>query len=219
MSIGSRILPRVPCTDPTLIDRFRSVAVANASDMMGRLAAGGPRLRPIHKSGTVLCGPAFTVKTRPGDNLIVHKAISLAEAGDIIVVDAGGDLTNAIFGEIMLLQAIRKNLGGIVINGSVRDLTAIEAHDFPVFAVGVTHRGPYKNGPGEINVPIALDGMVIAPGDIILGDPDGLVSVPLADAETVLAASLAKSKAEAVMMQEIESGTYDDSWIDQLLGL
>ena len=126
-----------------------------------------------------MAGPALTVKTRPGDNLMLHKALDLAEPGDVIVVDAGGDLTNAIIGEIMSGYAASRGLGGIVINGAIRDAGALRRASFPVYAAGVTHRGPYKDGPGEINVPIAIDGMVIEPGDLIVGDEDGVLVRPL----------------------------------------
>src|SRR3546814_3234911 len=125
---------------------------------MARMTAGGARLRPMHAGG-VMAGPALTVKTRPGDNLMVHRALDIADPGDVIVVDAGGDLTNAIIGELMLAFAEHKRLGGIVINGAIRDYAALRAGRFPVFAAGVTHRGPYKDGPGELNVPVAIDGM------------------------------------------------------------
>src|SRR4051812_49684010 len=106
---------------------------------MYRMDAGGARLRPMHKGGR-MAGPALTVKTRPGDNLMVHKALDLAEPGDVLVVDAGGDLTNAIIGELMLRQAELRGVAGIVINGAVRDAAEIRAGKLPVFAAGVTHR-------------------------------------------------------------------------------
>ena len=186
MPVGFRILPRGRKVGTDAVARFRALPVANVSDVMARMTAGGPRLRPMHAGGG-LAGPALTVRTRPGDNLMIHKAIALAEPGDVIVVDAGGDLTNALIGELMLAQMVRRSLGGIVLNGAIRDSAAIRAQDFPVFAAGVTHRGPYKDGPGEINVPIAIDGMVIEPGDLILGDDDGLLCVPFAATEAVLA--------------------------------
>jgi regulator of RNase E activity RraA len=216
MTIGFRILPRTRKVAPDAVARFRDLPAANVSDMMSRMTAAGPRLRPMHAGG-VLAGPAFTVKTRPGDNLMVHKAIAIAEPGDIIVVDAGGDLTNAIIGELMLAQMVKRGLGGIVINGSIRDVAAIRAQGFPVFAAGVTHRGPYKDGPGEINVPVAIDGMVIEPGDLVLGDDDGLVSVPFAEVEAVYQATVKKAAAEAQQMQAIKAGTYDGSWVDATL--
>ncbi|MBU8546521.1 MULTISPECIES: RraA family protein [Roseomonadaceae] len=216
MPVGFRILPRSRAVAPALIERFRKLPVANVSDSMSRIFAAGPTLRPMHKGG-VMAGPAFTVRSRPGDNLMVHKAIDIAEPGDIVVVDAGGDLTNAIIGELMLAQMVRRKLGGIVINGAIRDLGALSQQSFPVYAAGVTHRGPYKDGPGEINVPISMGGLVIEPGDLILGDEDGFVSVAYADAEKVCAATEAKHAAENKQMAEIEAGTIDRAWVDATL--
>ena len=209
-------MPRPRTVGPDVVARFRELPVANVSDSMSRMTAGGPRLRPMHGRG-VLAGPALTVKTRPGDNLMVHKAIGLAEPGDVLVVDAGGDLTNAIIGELMIAQMVKRGLGGIVINGAIRDSAAIRAGGYPVFAAGVTHRGPYKDGPGEINVPVAIDGMVIAPGDLMIGDDDGLLCVPYDQVEQVHAATAAKHAAETKQMAAIEAGTNDASWVDASL--
>ena len=214
--IGLRILNRARAVDLALARSFLGVPVANVSDCMARMTAGGARLRPMHGSGA-MAGPALTGKTRPGDNLMVHNALELAAPGDVIVVDAGGDLTNAIIGEIMVGDAVQRGLGGIVINGAIRDAAALRAGGFPVFAAGVTHRGPYKDGPGEINVPIAIDGMVIEPGDLIIGDDDGLLCVPYAEAESLLAAAQAKQEVEARMVAGIADGSYDRGWVDATL--
>ncbi len=216
MPVGFRILPRGRKVGTDAVARFRTLPVANVGDVMARMTAGGPRLRPMHAGGG-LAGPALTVKTRPGDNLMIHKAIALAEPGDVIVVDAGGDLTNALIGELMLAQMVKRGLGGIVLNGAIRDSAAIRTQGFPVFAAGVTHRGPYKDGPGEINLPIAIDGMVIEPGDLILGDDDGVLSVPFDAADSVLAAATQKAEAEAKQMANIEAGTHDAAWVDAAL--
>jgi len=168
-------------------------------------------------AGGVLCGPALTVKTRPGDNLMVHMALNLAVAGDVIVVDAGGDLTNAVIGERMLSYCVAKAFAGVVINGAVRDYGWIRNQRFPVYAAGVTHRGPYKHGPGEVNVPIAIDGMIIEPGDLILGDDDGVVCVPFDETEVVYAAANAKQQGEAKTMAAIKAGTADRSWVERAL--
>lgn len=214
--IGFRVLKRVRKVDAQTVERYRDLPVANISDCMARMAAGGSRIRPMHMGGTIV-GPALTVKSRPGDNLMTHKALDLAEPGDVIVVDAGGDLTNAIIGELMVAYAIKRRLGGIIINGAVRDSGAIRQGRFAVYAAGVTHRGPYKNGPGEINVPVAIDGMVIEPGDLIVGDEDGFLCVPFDDADRIYAAAAAKHKAEEKSMVEIEAGMNDRSWIDKTL--
>jgi len=205
MPTGFQVLKRKRHVDAALADKFRGIPVANISDSMNRLSAGGPRLRPLH-SGGVLCGPAVTVKTRPGDNLMVHMALNLAVEGDVIVVDAGGDLTNAIIGERMLAYCVAKKFAGIVINGAVRDYGWIKAQAFPVYAAGITHRGPYKDGPGEINVPLALDGMVIEPGDLVVGDEDGLVSIPFAQAQELALKAAAKFKSESDTFAAIGRG-------------
>lgn len=211
--IGFDIHPRARAVSSEVVDKFRPIPVANISDCMWRMTAGGARLRPMH-DGTVLAGPALTVRTRPGDNLLVHKALELAQPGDVVVVDAGGDLTNAIIGEIMTTYAQTRGLAGIVINGAIRDCGAIRRGSLPVYAAGVTHRGPYKDGPGEINTVIALDGMTIAPGDLILGDEDGLLCVPYEQVDAIYAAATAKQEVEARMMAQIAAGTLDTSWID-----
>jgi RraA family protein len=216
MTIGFRIHALTARIDPGLVDWFRSIPVANISDSMSRMTAGGPTLRPMHAGG-VLAGPAFTVKARPGDNLLLHKSLDLAAPGDIIVCDGGGDLTNALIGELMIAHAIKRGLGGVVINGAVRDSAAIRAGSFPVFAAGVTHRGPYKDGPGEINVPLAIAGMVIAPGDLIIGDDDGLLCVPRLEAESIYQAAKVKNDAEEKQMAAIKAGTSDRAWVDVAL--
>ena len=183
---------------------------------MSRMSAGGARLRPMHASGA-MAGPALTVKTRPGDNLMIHKAIDLAVPGDVIVIDGGGDLTNSLMGEIMLSLAIKQGIAGFVVDGAIRDADAFVDSNLPVYAAGVSHRGPYKDGPGEINVPIAIDGMVIEPGDLMLGDGDGTLCVPFAETENICTAAAAKNAAEQVQMAEIEAGTLDRSWVDEIL--
>lgn len=216
MTIGFRILSRRRVADRALVEGFAVLPVANVSDSMARMTAGGPSLRPMHASGG-MAGVALTVKSRPGDNLMLHKAIDMAVPGDVIVVDAGGDLTNSLMGELMLAHAVRKGVAGVVINGAIRDRDAFRTVNLPTYAAGVTHRGPYKDGPGEINVPVSIDGMVIEPGDIVLGDSDGVLSVPLLDAADVLKRAQAKQAAEQRQMQAIADGTNDRSWVDAAL--
>lgn len=216
MSIGFRICNRCRVAPADLIEAFAALPVANVSDSMNRMTAGGPRLRPMHAAGG-MAGAALTVRARPGDNLMLHKAIDMAGPGDVIVVDAGGEVTNALIGEMMLSYAVKRGVAGFVINGAVRDAAAIAEMTLPVFAAGVTHRGPYKDGPGEINVAISLDGMVIEPGDIMLGDMDGVLCVPIDGAETILGKARAKLEAETRQMRAIAEGTNDRSWVDAAL--
>ena len=214
--IGFSIAARTRQVSPDQIARARGLPVANVSDCMSRMTAGGPRLRPIHDKGT-MAGPALTVRTRPGDNLMVHKALDLAQPGDVVVVDAGGDLTNAIIGELMQSYAIQRGLAGIVVNGAIRDLDALRAGSLPVFAAGVTHRGPYKDGPGEINVSISFDGMVVDAGDLVIGDNDGVLCIPFGQVDAVFEAALTKQAAEVTQMADILAGRSDRSWVDASL--
>jgi regulator of RNase E activity RraA len=202
---------------PETARKFTTLPVANVSDCMSRLTGGGPRLRPYHGEG-VLSGPAFTVKTRPGDNLMVHKALDIASPGDVVVVDAGGDLTNSIVGEIMISYAMSRGLAGLVINGSIRDSDAVRKLKFPVYAAGVTHRGPLKSGPGEIGRSIAFDGMVIEPGDLIIGDGDGVLCIPFDEVEEIYQAATAKKKAEDEILADLKAGgSIDRAWVDATL--
>ena len=152
MTIGFRIAKRTRKVSADVVERFRAIPVANASDCMSRITAGGCGLTPYHAEG-VLAGPAFTVKTRPGDNLMLHKAIDMADPGDVIVVDGGGDVTNSLMGELMLMHAAKRGIAGFVLNGSIRDLDYISSGSMPVYAAGVTHRGPYKDGPARSTCP------------------------------------------------------------------
>lgn len=214
--IGFQIHRRQRAVDAATVERFKKLPVANVSDMMSRMFAAGATLRPMH-DGTTMAGAAVTVQCRPGDNLLVHKALEIAQPGDVIVVDAGGDLTNAIIGEIMVAYAQKRGLAGIVINGAIRDSGEIGRGSFPVFAAGVTHRGPYKDGPGEINRTISLDGMLVEPGDLIIGDADGLLSVPIDLTDTVYRETINKHAIEEKMLADIAAGTYDASWVDERL--
>ncbi|WP_028032104.1 RraA family protein [Chelativorans sp. J32] len=200
-----------------MVDKFREIPAAVVGDCMVRIQAGGAQLRPMHAGGTVLAGPAYTVKTRPGDNLFVHKAIDLAHPGDIIVVDAGGTLDNAIVGEMMLTHAETRGLGGVVIYGAIRDSGHVRNHPFPVYATGVTLRGPFQNGPGYINVPISIAGMVIEPGDLLLGDDDGVICIPYDQVEELYAESYKRYQGENAQRERVRNGTVDRTWIDDRL--
>ena len=195
-----------------LVERFRKLPVANVSDVMSRMTAGGSRLRPMH-DGTALAGVAITVKTRPGDNLMIHHAMDMAGAGDVIVVDAGGDLTNSLMGEMMAAYAVTRGIAGFVLDGAIRDAAAIRAASLPIFAAGVTHRGPYKDGPGEINCPIAIDGMVVNPGDIMIGDGDGVLCVPMDDGERICAEAEKKFEQEQAQIVTIRAGRLNRDWV------
>ena len=215
-NLGFRILPMPARPPKKLVKALGAMVTAHLSDNMNRMVAGGAALRPMHGGGR-LCGPALTVKVAPGDNLMVHKAIDLAAPGDVIVVDAGGVLTTAIIGDIMSSLAEKRGAAGMVIYGAIRDAAELGARRFPVYACGITHRGPYKNGPGEINAPVALGSMVVHPGDIVVGDADGVVAVPQAYAEEILALARGQRASEAAMLKAIARGKVERQWVDELL--
>lgn len=216
MTIGFAVHPNPHPNDPALLATLSGIPTPLLSDNMARLFGAGAALRPMHK-GAPLLGFAVTVRTRPGDNLMVHKAIDLSGPGDVIVVDAGGDLANAIIGEIMLTLAAKRGIAGFVIDGAIRDSDAIARSDFPVFAGGVTHRGPYKDGPGEINAGAVIGGQMVQPGDVIVGDADGVLALPRADVARIVALAREQMAREDATMKAIADGTIDRGWVDATL--
>jgi RraA family protein len=207
VSIAAESVPKPPAN---LIEGFRNAPTAVISDNLARLP-GSVGLRPFHRSGK-LVGTAFTVRTRPGDNLAIHRALELVGPGDVIVVDGGGDETRALVGEIMKTIAEWRKAEGYVIDGAIRDVAAFAASDFPCYARAVSHRGPYKNGPGELNVPVSVGGCVISPGDFVVGDEDGVVSFPAALAANLLEAVHAQIAREEEMMKTIREGRYNGTY-------
>jgi RraA family protein len=217
MAAGFRIFPLPPKLSDDEVAAFRQCAASHLADSMGRLQAAGQKMVPRHKSAHKLCGCAVTVRTAPGDNLLVQKALDMARPGDVIVVDGGGYLGQALVGEIMGSLAQRRAIAGFVVDGAVRDLDFIAVNSLPVYSTGVSPRGPSRSGPGEINGPVTIAGMVVFPGDIIVGDVDGVVAVPRADAAQVLRAAQLLCEKESAMLAAIARGDLDRSWIDAAL--
>ena len=193
--------------DPALIAAFRDVATPTISDNLDRMP-GITGLRAYHRGGK-LVGTAFTVRVRAGDNLAIHQALNAVRPGDAIVVDGGGDTGRALVGDIMKAIAESRGAAGYVIDGAIRDTAAFAASDFPCYARAATHRGPFKTGPGAINVPVAVGGWVVNPGDVVVGDADGIVTFPPALAAAVLEAARAQEAREAEVLRMIRAGRYD----------
>lgn len=214
-NVGFRINDSIIRPDSSLIGAFKDLPVANIGDSVNRTFCMASSIRPFN--GNALLGPAFTVKVRPGDNLLLHKALDMAQPGDIIVVDGQGETSNALMGELMVLWAIKRGIGGVVVDGAIRDVTRLRSVSIPIYAAGVNPAGPYKDGPGEINYPVACGGVVVNPGDILVGDADGVVVIQPRDAQDVLDKAKAKSQAEQQTIAEIESGTWDRAWVDAAL--
>ena len=217
MSVGCKIIRDFQRPDSELVELFRGLPVANIDDNMERTAAVESSIVPIGKGQ--LLGTAFTVQVAQGDNLMFHAAMDLAKPGDVIVIDAGGFTERAIFGELMATYCKVRGIRGIVCDGAIRDAEGLAAmEDFPVYAKAVTPNGPYKNGPGQINVPVVIGGKVVYPGDIVVGDSDGVLFIRPKNARQLAEATLAVGRKEAEIMRHIvEDGTYIRPWVDTLL--
>lgn len=179
-----------------LIDGFRGIPVANVGDAMDRLNVLDAHIGPVW-AGARLVGSALTVTTRSGDNKVIHEAIDVALPGDVLVINGGGVTDRALIGDLIGLRAKAVGIVGFVVDGAVRDAEGLAALDMPVFARGLTPAGPYKNGPGYVGGPAAVGGVAVVPGDLVLGDADGVAVVHSGAAAEVLV------KAKAVVAQEL----------------
>lgn len=213
--LGFRVLPTPTRLDPALVARFRGLAAANLADAMGRFGFMDPGIQSRTK--LPLCGLAVTVLCRPADNLMVHKALQVAEPGEIVVISTCGNVTSAVFGELMCTTAVEKKLGGIIVDGAIRDVERIGVLGLPAFSRSVCPGGCDKDGPGEINVPISCGGTVVMPGDIIVGDEEGVAVIPRDRAEEVLELVNALMDRELARIAEIRSGVLYKSEIDDSL--
>lgn len=214
---GYRINPNAPALPAKIVDAFRSLPAAAIGDAMSR-NIGTYGLRQYHAHlDTVMVGKALTVRVRPGDNLMIHKALMMAEPGDVLVVDGGADVTQALVGGLMRTTCVTKQLAGLVIDGAVRDLCEWAEEGMPVWARGHTHRGPSKDGPGEINIAVTVAGLVVQPGDLVLADADGVIAVPAADLESVLRKTQAHLRKEAEIRESNRKGSADPERFNAIL--
>jgi 4-hydroxy-4-methyl-2-oxoglutarate aldolase len=188
-----------------VIEGYRELATGNICDAMGRYGGMSASIKPILDKCKMV-GPALTVKIYPADNLMLHKATEVAKAGDVVVVDAGGFPDMAILGDLLCLVCKTKGIEGIVLDGGVRDIEGIRELGFPVFAKGIIPVGPLKDSPGSINVPIQCGGMPVMPGDLIVGDPDGVAVVPRARIQEVLEKGRVIVEKEQKMRERIQKG-------------
>lgn len=212
MSIGIEIHPSAPAC-AAAAQALQGLPSSVISDVMGRLV-GSTGLHPVNRSPVRMCGPAVTVKVRAGDNLLIHKALDMLRPGDVLVVDGEGDVSRALAGEIMMTSALVSGAAGFVLDGAVRDVEAFEAHRFACWARGINLRGPFKEGPGTINRPVQVGGLWVHPGDIVVGDADGLVAVPPDSALAVAALARAKVAHEQATISDIRAGRYSSAWVD-----
>jgi len=201
---------------PDILAALREIPVAALSDNMHR-NIGSTGLHPYHRpmAGT-MAGTAVTARSRGGDNLTYLRALEFCRPGDVLVINAGGDLNNAVVGGILSFYAAHIGVVGVVIDGAIRDVAEVRAREFPVYARGVTHRGPYKDGPGEINVPVSVGGMVVNPGDIVVGDQDGLMAFAPDEAAQLIEKARAHLATEAETIRAMKEGRWDRAFIDAL---
>jgi regulator of RNase E activity RraA len=215
---GFRVRSEVDRPDPEVVAGFGAFDTPAVSDRMNRLYTMAPGIRNLTDEGLRILGPACTVKVYPGDNLMVHKALDIARPGDVLVVDTSTSSMTAVLGDLISTKARHRGLAGFVVDGLVRDLPAIRAlGDFPVYARGVTPTGPLHRGPGEINYPICAGGIVVEPGDIVIGDPSGVVVVPKQIADELLARLREGAAKESVYADAVARGDFSNDWVDRLL--
>jgi regulator of RNase E activity RraA len=214
MTESIRKFPSAPSAEPELIATLKQIPVALLSDQLQR-NRGSIGLVPYHYPAP-LAGTAVTVRTRAGDNLAILRAFDICRPGDVLVIDADGDIANALVGGIMTFYAASVGVAGMVIDGAIRDVAEIRERPFPVYARGVNHRGPYKDGPGAINVPVSVGGLAVCPGDIVVGDQDGLIVLSREEAPTVIEKALLQKRKEEETMQAIREGRWDRSFVDAL---
>jgi RraA family protein len=203
-NVGYRVFEDIERPQKELIQGFAGIQTANVGDCMNKMAAIHPAISKVNKQN--LLGPAYTVKVPSGDNLLIFLAIEKAMPGDILVIDGEGSMDRALVGEVLSKFAQSKKIGGFLIDGCIRDYEILSQLDLPIFAKGRTPNGPFRNGPGELNVPVSIGGKVIRPGDIIIGDDDGVIVVKPEDAKEVQQKALELQNREAAILEKIEKG-------------
>ena len=219
MSVGKRIYLKREMPDPEIMAQFKSIPASNTADVMGRSCAMNPRIKLVSQpKDQMMVGPAYTVKGRAGDNLTLHAALNFCQEGDVLVVSNEEDDTRALMGEVMMAYLkYTKKIAGIVLDGPIRDIDEIGHWDFPVYCTGTTPGGPYKEGPGEINVPISCGGVSVNPGDIILADPDGVIVIPRKDAPVILEEAKKFQAADEKKLIAAREGTANRAWVEKTL--
>jgi RraA family protein len=203
--------------DASVVDQAAQFASSILADVAGRRGALHGRIAPLSPT-MKFAGPALTVEIRPGDNLMIHAAMAIARPGDVIVVDGKGDLTSALMGEIMCQQCAAIGVAGVVIDGAVRDSEAIRALGLPMYAAGLNPNGPTKSVAGRLNHPISIGGVTVRPGDLVVGDADGVTVIEREKAAAMLPLAAEKVAAETKRIADIKSRkALRPGWLDGAL--
>ncbi|MCZ2497997.1 RraA family protein [Xylophilus sp. Kf1] len=212
----AEIIRDIERVSPEVVRQAAGFQAAILADVAGRRGGMHGRVAAVDV-GMALAGPAFTVEVRPGDNLMIHAAIALAKPGDVLVIDGKGDLNAALMGTLMISTCRKLGLGGVVVDGAVRDRLELLELGFPVFAAGFNPAGPTKYVPGRINHPVSVGGVSVNPGDLVVGDADGVVVIERAKAPAMLALAVRKVADEQDRMQAIARGETGSKWLPAAL--
>lgn len=196
---------------------FQDFPVPDISDHLNRLYAVDSSIRCLSGTNRRLVGPACTVKVYPGDNLMVHKVLDIAQPGDVVVIDARGSTTNAVLGDTVSMKAMHRGIAGFIVDGYVRDLAAVRELDYPVYARGDMPVGPLHRGPGEVNYPVCCGGVVVSPGDVLIADAGGIVVLPRACIEDLCAELRQYKERLSGYLDKVRKGQFSNAWVDQLL--
>lgn len=213
---GFRIKNGIQRAAPELLERFRSYGTPDVSDLLNRLYAMDGAIRNLVNDDVVV-GPAITVKLYPGDNLMLHKSLDVAHPGDVLVVDTSMNGTTAVIGDLVTQKAKHRGIAGVIVDGLVRDLPALRQVGLPVFARGVTPKGPLHRGPGELGYPVSCGGVVVNPGDIIVADENGIVVVRCDFAEELINRLDAQRVSQKAYLDDVKKGVFSNAWVDRML--
>jgi 4-hydroxy-4-methyl-2-oxoglutarate aldolase len=205
--------PRVRADLITEAAKYQAAILADVNGRRGGVNGRIHALRPRMK----VAGPAFTVEVRPGDNLMIHAAMSLANPGDVLVIDGRGDLSSALMGTIMMTACRQLGIAGVVVDGAVRDTIEIDDMDFPVFCAGANPNGPTKNAAGRIGHPVSIGGVTVHSGDLIVADADGVTVLEREKVESLLPLAKKKVDDEAARIAAIKRGDTESKWLADAL--
>jgi len=211
------VIRHIERVDPAVVAEAAQYPSSILADVAGRRGALSGRIAPLAPSMR-FAGPAITVEVRPGDNLMIHAAMAVAQPGDVIVVDGKGDLSSALMGEIMSQQCVALGVVAVVIDGAVRDSEAIRELGFPMFAAGLNPNGPTKSVSGRLNHPISIGGVSVSPGDLVVGDADGVTVIERSKAAAMLPLAADKVAAETKRIADIKSRkALTPAWLNSAL--
>lgn len=217
MAYGARVFTQIDRSVAHLAQEFVKYPTGNVADCMNRLGSMNYEIRQFCRKDLKMCGVAVTVNAGGGDNLMLHKAMNLAQKGDVIVIGNFLSRNRSLLGDVMMKFINQKGVAGLVADGPIRDIEEIYELNIPIYATGSTPGGPYKNGPGEVNVPISCGGVVVEPGDLILGDADGIVVIPKRDAAEILEKTIAFAAADSAKAAAAAAGLAKRDWVDKAL--